>query len=157
MKWTYQCTPWWWPSHGRNICRVNWTKYENKKRISWLKKLKWCMYIYLEVVSLDGWRVCRLTLNNNRSKILKCVCFVLFCYMSQVCDATNHPDTDKCAQKACLFYSCVFWFYIFINVKSIRLALPHTILIIVTFRTKHFCKRKFPDVCPTGLYHVGIK
>jgi hypothetical protein len=23
--------PWWWPGHGRNICRVNWTKYENKK------------------------------------------------------------------------------------------------------------------------------
>ena len=62
------------------------------------------MYIYLEVVSLDGWSVCRLTLNNNRSKILKCVCFVPFCYMSHVCDATNHPDTDKCVQMACVLF-----------------------------------------------------
>jgi hypothetical protein len=31
---------WWWPSHGGNIRGVNWTKYENKKCIHWLKKLK---------------------------------------------------------------------------------------------------------------------
>ena len=36
VKWTCQCTP----DDGRNICRVNWTRYESKKCIHWLKYWK---------------------------------------------------------------------------------------------------------------------
>jgi hypothetical protein len=39
--------PWWWPSHGRNMCRVNWTNYENKKCICWLKNWRRKRYCLL--------------------------------------------------------------------------------------------------------------
>jgi len=51
-------------------------------------KLKYAMQLkrssYLEVLSLEEWNVCLMTLNNNWGKILKFVNFLAFSEMSQL-------------------------------------------------------------------------
>jgi hypothetical protein len=67
VKWSYQCTP----DDGRvtaETCRVNSTKYENKKFIRWLKKLK--------IVKMHGEQNVKLSVNIKQKNIYACIiCF----------------------------------------------------------------------------------